>query len=180
MMLRPFLRLAPCFLAAGLAGCGPSAQERSQLRAACPQAMRVQDASSLTRFRPGAGRDRTDVLFQADLGKVDIACSPSKSRVDVDLTMAIVVTEGPALKNGTANVGYFVRLMDPSGRIVQGRNFNADYKFAGNRTREGSSEQISLTIPLSEGAEGGAYTIAVGLLPTPEELEYNRRRGGRR
>ncbi len=180
MTLRLAGLLASALVAAGLAGCGPSVAERSNLRASCPQAMRVQDAATLTRFKPGAGRDRTDVLFQADIGKVDVACSPRKNRVDVDLTLQIVVAEGPALKERVANLGYFVRLLDPSGNIVQGRNFTADYRFAGNRTREASSEQIALNIPLAEGQAGGAFTIAVGLLPTPEELDFNRRGGGGR
>jgi hypothetical protein len=119
------------------------------------------------------------VLFQAEVGKVEVACKPRTNRVDVDLTMEILVAEGPALKERVANLGYFVRLLGPSGNIVQGRNFSADYRFSGNRTREASSEQIALNIPLSEGEAGGAYTIAVGLLPTPEELDYNRRGTGR-
>lgn len=178
MRLRLRLLLAPGIVVAGLSGCGPSIEEQSELRASCPQAMRVQDASTLTRFRPGAGRDRTDVLFEAELGKVDVACSARKNEVNVDLTMQILVAQGPANRDRVANVGYFVRLLDPAGRIVQGRNFAADYRFEGNRTRQGSSEQIALNIPLADGLSGGAYTIAVGLLPTPEELEYNRRGGG--
>ncbi|HJQ58807.1 MAG TPA: hypothetical protein VJ890_18010 [Vineibacter sp.] len=177
MRLRPLPLLALGVLSAALAGCGRSLEEQSILRASCPQAMRVQDAASLTRFRPDAGRDRTDVLFQAELGKVDIACNLRRNRVDVDLTVEIIVTEGPALRERAANVGYFVRLVDPSGAVVQGRNFAADYKFAGNRNRAGSSEQLSLTIPLAEGQDGGGFTVAVGLLPTPQELDYNRRRG---
>jgi hypothetical protein len=175
MRLRLLFLVMAGTLAVGLSGCGRSSEERSRVLASCPQAMRVQDAASLTRFRPGAGRDRTDVLFQAELGKVDVACSPRTNRIDVDLTMEIVVAEGPALKERVANLGYFVRILDPSGNVVQGRNFAADYKFAGNRTREGSSELIALAIPLAEGQAGSSYTIAVGLLPTPEELEYNRR-----
>lgn len=173
MRLTPLL--APVLVVVGLAGCGPSAEERSNLRATCPQAMRVQDASTLTRFRPGAGRDRTDVMFQAEIGQIDIACAPRRNRIDVDLTLQIIVARGPALADQSANVGYFVRLLDPAGSIVQGRNFAADYRFVGNRSREGSSEQIALSIPLAEGQSGGGYVVAVGLLPTPEELDYNRR-----
>ncbi len=178
MKVRLLTLLAPGALAAGLAACGPSTQEVSDLRQACPQAMRVQDAATLTRFRPGGGRDRTDVMFQAELGKVDIACDPRRGSVYVELTLDIVVNEGPALTDRTANVGYFVRLMDPAGTVVQGRNFSADYRFSGNRNRQGSSEQLTLNVPLREGQQGGAFTVAVGLLPTPEELEFNRR-GGR-
>jgi hypothetical protein len=178
MHMRPLCLVAAGILVVSLAGCGRSSEERSELLAGCPQALRVQDAATLNRFRPGAGKDRTDVMFQAELGKVDVACALRKGRVDVDLTMEILVTEGPALTDRAANVGYFVRIMDPAGTIVQGRNFAADYRFSGNRTRQGSAEQIALNIPLAQGVAGGAYTIAVGLLPTPEELEFNRR-GGR-
>lgn len=175
MTLRLLPLLALGLLSVGLAGCGRSLEQQALLRAECPQAMRVQDAASLTRFRPGAGRDRTDVLFQAELGKVDIACGIRRNRVDVDLTVEIVVTAGPALRERSANVGYFVRLLDRSGAVTQGRNFSADYTFAGNRSRTGSSEQIALTLPLADNQAGGDFTVAVGLLPTPEELEYNRR-----
>lgn len=178
MNLRPLSLLALGLVAGCLAGCGPSTEERSELVASCPEAMRVQDTTTLTRFRPGAGRDRTDVLFQADIGKIEVACDPRRDRVIVDLTVQIAVTEGPALRDRLANVAYFVRILDPSGRVIQGRNFAADYKFEGNRNRQASSEQLTLNIPVASGFKGGAYTIAVGLLPTPEELEYNRR-GGR-
>lgn len=178
MKLRPLTLLAPGLVAVSLTGCGPSTAEQSALLAACPQAMRVQDTTTLTRFRPGAGRDRTDVLFQADVGKIEIACDPKKNRVIVELTVEIHVTEGPALRDRLANVSYFVRILDPSGRVVQGRNFAGDYRFAGNRNRQSSSEQLTLNIPLSDGLNGGAYTVAVGLLPSPEELEYNRRGSG--
>ena len=116
MRLRLRLLLAPGIVAASLSGCGPSLEEQSQLRASCPQAMRVQDASTLTRFRPGAGRDRTDVLFEAELGQVNVACSARKNEVSVDLTMQILVAQGPANRDRVANVGYFVRLLDPGGR----------------------------------------------------------------
>lgn len=175
MILRPLPLVALGMLSLGLAGCGRNLEQQTLLRAECPQAMRVQDAARLTRFRPDAGRDPTDVLFQAELGKVDIACSLRRNRVDIDLTVEIVVTAGPALRERGANVGYFVRLLDSSGAVVQGRNFSADYTFAGNRTRAGTSEQLTLTLPLAEGQAGGDFTVAVGLLPTPEELEYNRR-----
>jgi hypothetical protein len=177
--MRSLCLLGAGILVASLAACGKSQEERSELRAACPQALRVQDAATITRFRPGAGKDRTDVMFQAELGQVAIACAMRRNTVAVDLTVPIVVTEGPALTERAANVGYFVRIMDPSGTIVQGRNFAADYRFSGNRTRQGSAEQLALNIPLPQGVSGSGYTIAVGLLPTPEELEYNRS-GGRR
>jgi len=38
-----------------------------------------------------------------------------------------------------------------------------------------SEETMAVTLPFSELRELGGYRIAVGLKPTPEELQYNRR-----
>ncbi|MBL8673997.1 MAG: hypothetical protein JNL07_03845 [Rhodospirillales bacterium] len=176
------LALPAVALSAGLAACGgPSAEERAVARTACPEALRVQDATTLTRFRAGPGRDPTDIVFTAELGKTQIACDPGANRVDIDLKLEVIVVEGPAAARARqASVGYFVRVLNPAGRVVQGRNFTSDFQFARARARQGSSEEITLRIPLAAGEAGGAYSIAVGLLPTPEELEFNRSGGAAR
>jgi hypothetical protein len=38
-----------------------------------------------------------------------------------------------------------------------------------------SREELGIKIPFSQVAEIGGYRIAVGLKPTPDELNYNRR-----
>jgi hypothetical protein len=42
-----------------------------------------------------------------------------------------------------------------------------------------SREELGIKIPFSQVAEVGGYRIAVGLKPTPEELDYNRKAAAR-
>jgi hypothetical protein len=176
MVLR-FLALAA--LLAPLAACGPSASERVTAAQLCPKALRVQDASTLTRFQPGRGRDATDTLVQATMSDIVVACAARRDRVEVDIVFEVRVAEGPALARTTPDrkVGleYFVAIVDPQRQIVTRRTFNADFQFSGNRTKLQSKEELSQRIPLASPGTGGAYQIAVGFVMTPDEVDFNRR-----
>ena len=175
---RKFVSLAPLALALVVCGCGPSNKE--QLAADyCPQPFQVQDAQSLTRFAPGSSHDPRDVMFEAGILNSSAACSLGKQQMNVNLVIQIAVTPGPAVSKGVTSVPYFVRVLDGTGRIVQGQEFNADFDLGPSSGRRGSKEELSLTLPFEKPAEAASYRIAVGLKPTPDELEYNRRNAGR-
>lgn len=171
--------LLPAALLASLAACGPSASERVTAAQLCPKALRVQDASTLTRFQPGRGRDATDTLVQASLSDIVVACSARRDRVEVDIVFEVRVAEGPALARTAPDrkvaLEYFVAIVDPQRQIVTRRTFNADFQFSGNRTKLQSKEELSQRIPLADPGTGGAYQIAVGFVMTPNEVEFNRR-----
>jgi len=171
--------LLPAALLAALAACGPSASERVTAAQLCPKALRVQDASTLTRFQPGRGRDATDSLVQATMSDIVVACSARRDRVEVDIVLEIRVAEGPALARTAPDrrvaLEYFVAIVDPQRQILTRRTFNADFQFTGNRTKLQSKEELSQRIPLAEPNTGGAYQIAVGFVMTPDEVEFNRR-----
>lgn len=176
MVLRPFL---PAALLASLAACGPSATERVTAAQTCPKVLRVQDASTLTRFQPGRGRDATDTLVQASMSDIGITCSTRRDRVEVDIVFEIRVAEGPALArvapDRKASLEYFVAIIDPQRQVVARRTFNADFQFSGNRTKLQSREELSQHIPITAAGAGGAYQIAVGFVLTQPEVEFNRR-----
>ena len=65
----------------------------------------------------------------------------------------------------------FVRVIDEAGTITQGQEFTADFRLSANNPRGSSQEELTLTLP-----RDGSYSIAIGLKPTPEELNYNRTR----
>jgi hypothetical protein len=178
MIDRKLIPLAPLVLALALGGCGRS--EKAQLAADyCPQPFQVQDTRTLTRFAPGSGHDARDVMFEAGLLDATASCSLGKRQMDVDLVIRLAVNPGPAAGKGVTSVPYFVRVLDGSGRIVQGQEFNADFELSPSGARRGSKEELSLTLPFEKPADAASYRIAVGLKPTPEELEYNRRSAGR-
>lgn len=162
--------VAPVALALSLAACGGS--KDNDISYVCPTPFTVQDAGRLTHFKEGPGRDPRDVAYDAVLAGAGSRCEVSRNQVNVTLLLRIAVSAGPVADPGTTRVPYFVRVLDGNGAVVQGQEFTADFKLSAANPRGSSQEELALSLPLA----GGGYRIAVGLKPTPEELNYNRRR----
>ena len=161
-----------------LAGCGSSAKEQ-QAASYCPQPLTVQDAQSLTRFKEGAGRDPRDVMFEASLVNAGTKCQVSRNKLEVDVILRISVNAGPSVGTGVTRVPFFVRVIDANGTVVQGSDQLADYKLSAASPRGLSQEEMAVGLPFSNLADLGGYRIAVGLKPSQQELDYNRRAGVR-
>jgi len=74
-------------------------------------------------------------------------------------------------------VPFFVRVLDGNGAIVQGSDQLADYKLSTASPRGLSQEEMAVSLPFSNVSDLGGYRIAVGLKPSQQELDYNRRAG---
>jgi len=172
MMLRKF---APLAAALALAGCGGRSEKEQAAASYCPQPLTVQDAQRITRFKEGAGRDPRDVVFEALMVNAGTACKMSRNRLEVDVVMRIAVNAGPAVAPGMTRVPFFVRVLDAGGNVIQGTDELADYKLSAASPRGMTDETVAVTLPYSELRELSAYRIAVGLKPTQQELDYNRR-----
>ena len=68
-----------------------------------------------------------------------------------------------------------MRVVDSSGAVVVGKDELADYKLGPTSPRGVSQEEMSVELPFSKVTDLGGYRIAVGLKPTQQELDYNRR-----
>ena len=169
MTCRKFVFVAPAVLALSLAACGGSSSDSGPI--GCPTPFTVQDADRLTHFKEGPGRDPRDIEYEAALAGSGTRCEASRNQVNVTLLMRVTVSAGPSVSAGTTRVPYFVRVLDASGNVVQGQEFTADFRLSTGSPRGSSQEELSLSVP----RDGGGYRIAIGLKPTPEELNYNRR-----
>jgi hypothetical protein len=139
----------------------------------------VQDAGRITHFKAGPGRDPRDVAYEASLVNSGSFCKLGAKALDVTVVMIVAVSAGPAAAAGQTSVPYFVRVIDGNGTIRQGQDFTADFKLSPASPRGESREELALTIPFSELNDLTGYRIAVGLKPSAEELNYNRRAAGR-
>jgi hypothetical protein len=163
-------------LALALGACGSS---KPSVSMACPPPLTVQDADRIVHFKDGPGRDPRDIAYEAALVNSATSCKLGRNVLDVSLVMIVSVAAGPSASPGQSRVPYFVRVIDDSGRVAQGQDFTADFRLSAAHPRGESREELSLTIPFAELSDLTGYRIAVGLKPTPEELNYNRRAAGR-
>lgn len=176
-VLAKFIVAVPLAGLLTLAGCGGSGPPPPSI--VCPPPLTVQDASRITHFRDGAGRDPRDIAYEAALVNSGSACQLGNKTLDVTVVMIVAVSAGPAVTPGQTRVPYFVRVIDGSGRVVQGQDFTADFKLSSASPRGESREELALTLPFNEVKDLTGYRIAVGLKPTQAELDYNRRAAGR-
>lgn len=150
---------------------------------ACPSINLLADASSVTRFRPGPGEDLTDVLFDARVSDLGVACNHDidddtrTGTLAMELQMVIEANRGPADRTRQAPVDYFITLTDSNRKILDKRVFDMSASFPDNRTRAVvMDDPVEMEIPLAAGQTGGDFRIYVGFQLTQRELEYNRRR----
>ncbi len=179
MSLAKFIVGVPAagLLAFVLSGCGGGSPPPPSM--VCPPPLTVQDASRITHFKDGAGRDPRDIAYEAALMNSGSACQLGAKTLDVTVVVVVAVSAGPAVTPGQTRVPYFVRVLDGNGTVLQGQDFTADFKLSSGSPRGESREELALSIPFNEIKDLTGYRIAVGLKPTPEELNYNRRAAGR-
>jgi hypothetical protein len=142
----------------------------------CPAASILGNAERVAQFKQGAGRDLIDVMFQAEIGKLNMTCRYLKGRVVTDISFELIAERGPAARNRTGEFDYFVAISDPKGRVLAKENFHSKIAFAENRRRAGILEEIEQSIPLRKDEDGGAYEILVGFQLTEDQMKFNRRK----
>jgi hypothetical protein len=167
-------------LAAGIAGAAVlSACAGEPDTRPCPQAVVLKDAARQVKFN-GAGRDLTDVLFEAKIEAGRMVCEYDDNELDVDLQVTVTAARGPADNDRLANIRYFVAVAqsdqaDRADQTVLAReSFDIAIPFPGNRTRVSGLEEIGQIIQLPQGLDGRDYRIYIGLELSHDELDYNR------
>jgi hypothetical protein len=143
----------------------------------CPAAGILPDASSLTLFRDGAGRDLSDVVVTGQLVNVDMQCRYDRTGMTADLRVLVSATRGQADTTRVHDIEYFVAIADPQRNILSKERFVIRFEFR-DQPRINRIDELEPRIPLSDLNQGPGYAILVGFQLTPEQLEYNRTRGG--
>ncbi len=160
-------------LTTGLTGCGMFGPATPQYD--CPTTAAVGDARVQSKFRPGPGRDLTDVQYQVRLIDVTSECRYDSKGVDVRTRAGFALELGPANPDRNAAYQFFVAITDPSNEIVAKRIFTTPIKFPTNVGYVEHIEDLEQRIPLPKGGAAADYKIIVGLQLTEDELEYNRK-----
>lgn len=146
------------------------------VRYQCPAVFILEDARELTRFKPGPGRDITDILFQAEIVNFVGDCDYDEGLAEIQLSVQIRVERGPANKGREIAFDYFVAIpqfqSQPEGKNV----FSVAGAFEGSLTRMQYQDDLEMTVPVKVPTDGAALEIILGFQLTPEELTFNRSR----
>ncbi len=161
--------VAGAVLLLGLAAC--SGDDRPP--PPCPQIVVLKDAAQQVKF-VGAGRDLTDVVFEAMIEGQGIACEYDEDEVEVDMRVRLTVARGPADTRQQADLNYFVAIARRDRSVLARESFDLVVPLPGNQTRVRAVEEIAPVIPLGAQETGQDYRIYVGLSLSDEELAYNR------
>jgi hypothetical protein len=143
---------------------------------ACPKLALLPDAADITRFAP-TGHDITDLVLTGRITAVPARCkADGRDKVAAELTLAADLTRGPAARTQTADVPYFVTVLEGS-RVLDQQDYVLRAEFRGNTDRiSANGDPIDLVLPVTPKKSAAAYQIFVGFRLTPEQLAYNRHR----
>lgn len=158
-----------------VAGCGLFDKD---IKYKCPAVFILDDAKDLTKFKPGPGRDITDILFEAEIVNFVGDCDYDEDAGDaeIELSVQIRVERGPVNKGRQVAFDYFVAIPKFQSQSEGKSVFNVTGEFEGNRTRMLYQDDLDMTIPVKVPRDGASLEIILGFQLTPEELKYNRSR----
>ena len=168
------IRLAALGLALSAAGCAAP-------QLPCPAAMVLREASHVVKFAPGAPDDPRNVQYVGQIAEAKLNCSydpKTYERMDVAMGVAIEATRPAASEAGTADLQYFVAIVNLEGELLARKEFPLQLRFPPGQTEVSRVEEIRQTIPLKYPQNGGSLQIWVGFLLSESELQYNRAHQG--
>ena len=157
----------------------------------CPVYKVVGSMENLVRFRDGPGRDLIDVDFEGKITGVDLSCLSEIDRktksgtLEVDVTLRMVASRGPANRNRRAKFDYFFKVLDKrgnpiwfldeDGKKLEGIIQSVNITFPGNKTRiQFRTQPFTMPLPINSQWSNRYYRIFTGLKLTREELQFNR------
>lgn len=160
-------------LALLLAGCGIFGDKADPRP--CPRISILNDASTITLYRAGDGRDLTDIAFKARVSRITSKCSYRGTRLRSDAKIEIIAERGPGARSRELAFRFFVTIIDFRGNILTKKVFGSEIEFVQGRRRAGVFEEIEQTIELRENESGADYEIIVGFQLNQDQLERNRK-----
>ncbi len=174
------MRFAPRFLrlilplalvGAALAACDST---RGVTQYACPRFGGLETATQQVKFRPGDGKDLTDVMYMVRLDSVQRKCQYDKNGVAIEMSVGFALELGPANPDRNATFQYFVAIADADSNVMAKEVFPVTLAFPANVGYVEKKDVLDQRIPLPVNRSASAYQILVGLQLTEAELEYNR------
>lgn len=158
-----------------LAACSSSSDKQGA--PPCPRVSVLSDASRMTRFKPGPGRDITDVELQAEIASYTGSCTYDMDKLTMNLSIQVGIDaeRGPAAGERKTGLAYFVAIpvFFPKPEAKQIMPVEIAFPADMNRIRF-VDEEVTISFPMRDFKDLKSYEIFLGLQLDQSQLEYNR------
>jgi len=168
--------LVPAVLLVALGGCSVFGGKGLP---PCPEVAVLADAAKFTQFRPGEGRDITDIVLQGEITGFHGSCAYNKDRGKLTLTLQVqmVFSLGPAAQGRDVKTAYFIAVPSfypkPEAKRIMPVNFT--FANAADHIRITDNE-VDVILPAKDLAKDlDKLGVYIGFQLDQPELEYNRR-----
>lgn len=173
-------KLAVFWLALGLLGCSNveilNFDQESSL--VCPTARLIPEASNITRFKAGPGRDITDILYDGEFVTLAGDCTLQDNTIFAEIFTGISLSRGPALRGEQIESAIIVAVTDDTRKVLDRQRFPITLRFENNVPARQHTESLYIKIPIAPGKLPEDYIIFLGFALTPSEVEANRQELG--
>ena len=143
----------------------------------CPRVSVLGEASTMTNFRAGPGRDITDVTMNASIDSFKGTCHYDfdKKLMTMQIGVGMTISRGPAARGRSDHFSYFVAIPaffpKPQAKSV----FDVAVKFPeGVNTLRYRDDGVEITIPIPNLDYLERYEVYLGFQLNPDQLAYNR------
>ncbi|NNG03805.1 MAG: hypothetical protein HKM95_06840 [Inquilinus sp.] len=155
-----------------LAAC--SGNDEADVAERCPRVAIVADAAEAMQFRPGPGRDLTDMTSRAQILTLTGQCAYDDGDVTIAVRMPIVVERGPAFAGGETTYTYFVAVADRDLNVLARESYPVSLEFAGGAGFAAAVEDLEQVIPIAGPADALRYQVLIGFALDRRQLLSNR------
>ncbi len=143
----------------------------------CPRVSILADASELTQFKSGAGRDVTDVEYHGKITEVDFSCAidRKKDQIIAKADIWIEVEMGPAAPLSNPDFQVFLALTEAGEQIIDKSLFSLRVNFKDNARRAVARQKIkNIKFPMNGPVPVEGHDVFIGFQLTPAQVSYNR------
>lgn len=143
----------------------------------CPTGAVLSEAATLTRFKPGQGKDPTDVVLTGEMQTPKLSCDYDKEsgKVEVSVSVPITVKRGPAAGNAPQKLSFFVAIVDTDSNVIVKHNYAREISLDENVFSLSESPDNTV-FNVAKDKKPVAYEVLIGFQLSRDELAYNRER----
>ncbi|MGB0919738.1 MAG: hypothetical protein ACPG1C_00315 [Alphaproteobacteria bacterium] len=144
----------------------------------CPRISILAGTDDITIYKPGRGRDLTDVEFKARFVKAKTRCrfDADENLISSDNRFTIIAERGPAAKNRQVEFPIYMALTRTNKQMIDKRQYPLLVRFPEGVDRVEVREGVNGTkIYLDKGEQGDHFEILVGFQLSRHQMDSQKR-----